>query len=108
MVARTTPEAVARRLEKHPDSLVLLDVRENSERTTAVILPSIHIPMGEIPERLDEIPRDREVVVYCHHGARSEMIAGYLEGEGYTRVENLAGGIDAWSAQVDPKVPRYT
>lgn len=108
MVARTTPEEVARRLEKDPASLLLLDVREDEERATAAILPSVHIPLAEVPERLAEIPRDREIVVYCHHGGRSEMIAGYLEGEGYLFVKNLTGGIDAWSAHVDPKIPRYT
>ncbi|MFZ0699570.1 MAG: rhodanese-like domain-containing protein [Thermoplasmata archaeon] len=107
MVARTTPEEVARRLAKEPESLLLLDVREDEERATAVIEPSIHIPMNEVPERLAEISRDREVIVYCHHGARSEMVAGFLEDEGYSRVSNLSGGIDAWSAHVDRKVPRY-
>lgn len=108
MVGRTTPEEVARRLSEEPESLLLLDVRENEERAAAVIQPSIHIPMYEVPERLAEIPRDREVIVYCHHGSRSEMVVGFLEGEGYARVTNLSGGIDAWSAQVDRKVPRYT
>ncbi len=108
MVARTSPDEVARRLEKEPDGFLLLDVREDAERATAAILPSIHIPMNEIPYRLAEIPRDKEVIVYCHHGARSELVAGYLEGEGYAHVANLSGGIDAWSAYVDPKVPRYT
>lgn len=108
MVARTSPQEVARRLARAPDRVVLLDVREHDERFTAAILPSIHIPMNEIPGRLEEIPRDRELIVYCHHGARSEMVAGFLEGEGYSQVENLSGGIDAWSAYVDRKVPRYT
>ncbi len=107
MVARTTPEEVARRLSEEPESLLLLDVREDEERVTAAIQPSIHIPMYEVPERLAEIPRDREVIVYCHHGSRSEVVAGFLEGEGYARVTNLSGGIDAWSAQVDRTVPRY-
>lgn len=108
MVARTTPEEVARRLAEEPQFLLLLDVRENAERATAAIEPSLHIPMYEVPDRIEEIPRDREVIVYCHHGSRSEMIAGFLEGEGFTRVANLSGGIDAWSAQIDRKVPRYT
>jgi rhodanese-related sulfurtransferase len=108
MVARTSPEEVARRLAKEPTRLLLVDVRENDERAAAAILPSIHIPMNEVPDRLGEIPRDKDVIVYCHHGARSEMVAGYLEGEGYRHVANLSGGIDAWSAYVDPKVPRYT
>lgn len=108
MVARLTPEEVARRLNDDPDSLFLLDVREPEERELAAIEPSLHIPMGEVLERMDEIPKDRTVVVYCHMGARSEMIATFLESEGYENVANLTGGIDAWSATVDPSMPRYS
>lgn len=108
MVGLLTPEEVSRRLQKDPDSLVLLDVREPEERALAAIEPSLHIPMGEVIERLAEIPRDRPVVVYCHVGARSEMIAAYLEAEGYENVHNLSGGIDAWSTTVDPSLPRYS
>jgi rhodanese-related sulfurtransferase len=102
----TAPEA-AERLRTRAASVVLLDVREPFERDLAVIVPSIHIPMGEVPDRLSEVPRDREVIVYCHGGARSAMIAGFLESRGYKRVANLEGGIDAWSVDVDPAVPRY-
>ncbi|HXW66415.1 MAG TPA: rhodanese-like domain-containing protein [Thermoplasmata archaeon] len=98
---------VAARRQRSPAELVLLDVREPYERDLAAIEPSLHIPMREVPERLDEIPRDRAIVVYCHGGARSAMIAGFLESRGYANVANLAGGIDAWSRTVDPKVPRY-
>jgi rhodanese-related sulfurtransferase len=108
MVDRWTPEEVARRLNEDPDSLLLLDVREPEERALAAIEPSLHIPMGEVIERLDEIPKDRPIVVYCHMGARSEMIATYLETEGFEHVANLTGGIDAWSATVDPSLPRYS
>lgn len=101
------PPEVARRMKETPDRIVLLDVREPYERHVAAIEPSLHIPMSEVPERLDEIPKDREVVVYCHGGARSLMVAGYLFGRGYRSVANLSGGIDAWSLQVDPNVPRY-
>ena len=101
------PAEVARRLGQQPASIVLLDVREPYERELAVIEPSIHIPMQEVPERLAEVPRDRTVVVYCHSGVRSSMVAGYLEQQGFRSVVNLGGGIDAWSRRVDPKVPRY-
>lgn len=87
--------------------VVLLDVRELDEREAARIEPSLHIPMGEIAHRVAEIPRDRELVVYCHSGTRSMMVAGYLEGQGFHSVGNLTGGIDAWSRKVDPAVPRY-
>ncbi|MCI4336004.1 MAG: sulfurtransferase [Thermoplasmata archaeon] len=107
MVVPMSPEEVFRRLNDPSHHLLLLDVRELDERETAHIEPSLHIPMGEIAARIKEIPRDRELVVYCHGGTRSAMVAGYLEGQGHTGVANLTGGIDAWSRKVDPAVPRY-
>lgn len=107
MVEEESAREVAAKIKADPKGVVLLDVREPYERDLARIEPSIHIPMRDVPDRLDEIPKDREIVVYCHGGARSAMIAGYLEGKGYRRVVNLKGGIDAWSVTVDPEVPRY-
>ena len=108
MVEELDPVDVAARLKEHAKDVVLLDVREPYERELARIEPSIHIPMGEIPDRTDELPKGREIIVYCHAGVRSAMVAGFLEANGFDRVANLAGGIDAWSARVDPKVPRYS
>ncbi|HYA71050.1 MAG TPA: rhodanese-like domain-containing protein [Thermoplasmata archaeon] len=108
MLEQLDPGAVAQRLRAKPDSVVLLDVRESFERELASIDPSLHIPMGDVPARLEEIPRDRQVVVYCHSGARSLMVAGFLAENGFSKVANLSGGIDAWSVRVDPKVPRYS
>lgn len=102
-----SPQAVAALLQERPPKIFLLDVREPDERQTAVIEPSTHIPMDDVENRLAEIPRDRPVVVYCHHGSRSFMIASLLESEGYENVGNLTGGIDAWSERVDPTVPQY-
>ncbi|MGA7475761.1 MAG: rhodanese-like domain-containing protein [Thermoplasmata archaeon] len=107
MVLDMDATEVARKLKSAPEKVVLLDVREPFERRLAVIQPSVHIPMGDIPSRTDEIPRDRELIVYCHVGSRSTMVAGYLESLGFTSVANLTGGIDAWSVTVDPSVPRY-
>ncbi len=107
MVEEISAQEVAARLKANPGAVLLLDVREPDERETARIEPSLHIPMREVPDRLDELPNDREIIVYCHGGTRSAMIAGYLEGQGYASVANLHGGIDAWSRTVDPKVPRY-
>ena len=101
------PATLAERLKQNPGSVTLLDVREPTERELAKIEPSLFIPMDEVPRRLSEIPKDRELVVYCHSGTRSAMVAGYLEGQGFHRVGNLTGGIDAWSRRVDPSVPRY-
>ena len=107
MVADLAPREVARRLQEAPRQLVLVDVRETFERELAAVEPSLHIPMQEVPERLAEIPRDRTVVVYCHTGVRSAMVAAFLEQNGFRDVANLGGGIDAWSLEVDPSVRRY-
>jgi len=108
MVEELTPREVAAKLRRDPTGTVLLDVREPFERAIAKIEPSIHIPMGEIADRTEEVPREGEVIVYCHSGTRSAMVAGFLEASGFARVANLSGGIDAWSLTVDPKVPRYS
>jgi rhodanese-related sulfurtransferase len=89
------------------DDLVLLDVREPDEIATASIPWATVIEMREIPLRINEIPRDKPLVVMCHHGGRSERVAQFLEANGYDNAINLTGGIDAWSTSVDPSVPRY-
>ena len=90
---------------------LLLDVREDWEVAFAAIrltgAPQRHIPMGQIPERLAELDRAQPVVCVCHHGMRSAQVAHFLAREGFETVYNLAGGIDAWSLQVDATVPRY-
>jgi rhodanese-related sulfurtransferase len=86
---------------------VLLDVREPWEWDRARIEGSQHIPMREVPARIAEINRAREVVAICHHGARSQQVAMFLEKNGFERVHNLQGGVDAWSRTVDPGVPLY-
>jgi rhodanese-related sulfurtransferase len=90
------------------DPPLLVDVRTEPERAVAVIQPSLHIGLDRFVERAaTEIPQDRNVVVYCHVGARSAQAAVWLKASGWPRVRSLAGGIDAWSEQVDPEVPRY-
>ena len=108
MFTELDPATVARKMREQPETVVLLDVREPFERQFASIEPSLHISMNDVPDRLDEIPKDREVVVYCHTGARSMMVASFLEAEGFPSVANLSGGIDAWSVRVDTRVPRYS
>lgn len=107
MVEELPAPVVAEQLRRGPAEVLLLDVREAYERRFASIEPSVHIPMNEVPDRLGEIPRDQRIVVYCHSGERSMMVAGFLESRGYRSVANLTGGIDAWSVLVDPDVPRY-
>ncbi|HXR37549.1 MAG TPA: molybdopterin-synthase adenylyltransferase MoeB [Terracidiphilus sp.] len=84
----------------------LLDVREPYEVQIAQIGGTV-IPQNDVPNRLAEIPRDREIVVHCRSGARSQRIAEFLKQSGYTQVANLAGGILAWSDEIDPKVQKY-
>ena len=86
---------------------LLLDVREPWEYQTARIEGSVLVPMGEVAARLDELDQDREVVAICHHGGRSMQVAMFLEKNGFSKVHNLAGGVDAWSKNVDPAVPLY-
>ena len=86
---------------------LLLDVREPWEWQAARIEGSQHIPMREVPARLGEIDRGQEVVAICHHGARSQQVAMFLEKNGFSKVHNLQGGVDAWSRTVDPAVPLY-
>ena len=90
------------------DPPLLVDVRTDTERSVAAIQPSLHIGLDRFVERAPAaIPKQRDVVVYCHVGARSAQAAIWLKANGWPRVRSLAGGIDAWSEQVDPDVPRY-
>lgn len=107
MVESITTDDLAALLKRDPGSILLLDVREDDERAVASIEPSKHIPMNSVPDRLVELPRDRRIVVFCHHGNRSYVVSGYLETEGFEAVSNLTGGIDEWSRRIDSKVPRY-
>lgn len=90
---------------------LLLDVREPWEVQLARLdLPGLaqrHVPMQELPARLAELDPAQPVVCICHHGARSAQVVAFLQRQGHTHAYNLDGGIDAWSALVDPRVPRY-
>jgi rhodanese-related sulfurtransferase len=90
---------------------LLLDVREPWEFALASIRidgwQTVAMPMGSVPERLGELDRAQPVVCICHHGVRSAQVVAFLERQGFEAVYNLAGGIDAWSQQIDAAVPRY-
>jgi rhodanese-related sulfurtransferase len=86
---------------------VLLDVREPWEYQTCRIAESRHVPMAQVPSRLAELDPQAETVVICHHGGRSMQVAMFLEKQGFARVHNLAGGLDAWARSVDPGMPTY-
>ncbi len=95
------------RTRRERADVVVLDVREPHELAVAALDGVLHIPMAQIPQRLAELPRDREIVVLCHSGVRSERVTAFLRASGFERAVNLAGGIDAWSREIDPAVPRY-
>jgi rhodanese-related sulfurtransferase len=92
---------------KRNEPHLLLDVREAIELETAAVDGATWIPMGQIVERVGEIPDDVPVVVMCHHGGRSAKVAEYLNGIGRSRVHNLSGGIDAYAKRIDPSIERY-
>ena len=98
-------------LQAQPERPLLLDVREPWEVQVASVQPEgfelVAIPMNEIPGRLAELPEDRPIACLCHHGARSQRVALFLAQQGYGDVANIAGGIDAWSQERDPGIPRY-
>ena len=85
----------------------LIDVREPFEYEIAQIDGAKLIPLGEIAERLDELEREQPIIVHCHSGMRSAQAVRLLQQRGFAKVYNLEGGIDAWSDQVDPNVPKY-
>ena len=87
--------------------LILLDVREDEELALCAIDGAVHIPMQDIPPRIAELPRQKPLVVMCHHGGRSDQVAQFLRGQGFTNVHNLAGGIDSWALAIDKAMNRY-
>jgi len=88
---------------------LLLDVREEDEHQFAALPNSTLIPLRQIPDRVREIEdwKERDIVVYCHHGVRSLHAIGWLRQQGFSKLRNLSGGIDGWSREVDPSLPRY-
>lgn len=102
------PDALAAWLgDSQRQQPVLLDVRQSWEVATASLPGIIHIPMNDIPDHLDALPRDADVVCICHHGIRSMQVGRFLEHHGFTRIINLSGGMDALSRSVYPHIPVY-
>ena len=104
------PAQIAEWASQQAQRPVLLDVREGWEVQTASAKPEaldlLHMPMQTIPARLHEIDKTRPIACLCHHGGRSMQVASFLMQHGF-EVVNVAGGIHAWSAQVDPSIPVY-
>ena len=100
------PRDLAARLQQR-DDVDLIDVREPHEWRIGRIDGAQLMPLGGIYAWAATLDPNREVVLYCHHGQRSRAAADFLCAQGFTRVSNLTGGIDRWSAEVDPSVPKY-
>lgn len=88
---------------------LLLDCREQKEHDFARIEGAVLLPMSELAERVGELEphRQRQIVVHCHHGGRSLRVTNWLRQQGFSKTQNMTGGIDAWSEQIDADVPRY-
>ena len=108
MIREITPGELAARLGAG-EPIYLLDVRQPEEHALAALPGSKLIPLNQLLARITEIdaPAGAPIVVYCHHGVRSQMGAGALARAGHEEVYSLAGGIDAWSLEVDSRLPRY-
>ena len=101
------PESV-RLMSQSGEPFTLLDVREPWEVETARIEGAKLMPMGDVPSRAhQELDPENHIVVYCHHGVRSMNVTAWLRQQGFEKAQSMAGGIDAWSRTVDPKVPLY-
>lgn len=100
------PQEVVSMLE-HGEGVRLIDVREPLEHRIASVKAAELVPLSDLPGIVDRLDRGEEIVVMCHHGIRSASACAFLVANGFTRVRNLAGGIDRWSVEVDPNVPRY-
>lgn len=105
-VEQLSPSEVASRLAGD-DPPTLLDVRTRAEHALAAVDGAVWIPLDQLSARHFELERDTPIVVMCHHGIRSMHAAMFLSQRGFERVDNMRGGIEAWSREVDPSVPRY-
>ena len=107
MIRQLTVLELKARLDQGNKDFTLLDVREPWECNICALPDAKIIPMREIPARAAELPKDREIVVVCHHGVRSQQVANYLERMGFDKLNNLVGGINAWAREIDPKMAKY-
>ncbi len=106
MVGSLEPRELAGRLARG-EAPLLLDVREADELAICALPGAVHIPLGELTRRWEELDSGAEVVCVCHHGIRSARAAAFLAQAGFERVWNLAGGVERWAHEVDPTMSRY-
>ena len=101
-----TPTELKQRLDRS-EKLLLIDVREPWEFEICRIAGAKLIPMSQIPANLQALDGDEDVICYCHHGVRSLDVAVWLRNQGVATAKSLTGGIERWSVEIDPRVPRY-
>ena len=89
------------------DALVLVDVREEREWAISDLADSVKIPLGTLPESLDKLSKDADIVVYCRTGGRSGNAVQFLLSNGFDKAKNLVGGINKWAERIDKSLPRY-
>lgn len=112
MIDQVRPSQLSDWLQQHAsEQPLVLDVRDTLELAVARVRPEgfelVHIPMNELPARLGELDPQRPLACLCHHGLRSQRVAMFLAHNGFERVVNIAGGIDAWSMERDPGIAQY-
>jgi len=105
-IPEATPAEIQQRLQAGED-LLLVDVREPEEIGIAALPDALVCPMSRAAEWIGRLPKEQPLIVFCHHGIRSMQVAMALAQRGHRNVTNMVGGIDLWSTQVDPGVPRY-
>lgn len=102
-----TPTQLQDHLATAASKPVILDVREPWEYNICHLEGSLLMSMRAVPARLHELDREQEIVVICHHGVRSQQVAYFLEHQGFEKVLNLLGGVNAWAQEVDPQMAKY-
>ncbi|MEC7832671.1 MAG: rhodanese-like domain-containing protein [Pseudomonadota bacterium] len=102
-----TPNQIEEIINDKAQDTLILDVREHWEYDICHIDNSLHIPMGQLIERLDEVEKDKILIVVCHHGIRSRVVGQYLSSNGFNNVLNLNGGLDKWAKEIDKGMSRY-
>ena len=107
MIRQLSVSELKQKLDREPGRFVVLDVREPWELNVCSLPGTISIPMRQVPARTAELPKDKELVVLCHHGIRSQQVALYLEHVGFDKLHNVVGGIAAWARDIDTKMPTY-
>lgn len=102
-----TPKQLQQYLTETDEAPLLLDVRERWEFEYCNIANSVLIPMGKLPDKLDELDPQKEIIIICHHGIRSRQMGYYMEQMGFKHIINLDGGVERWAEDVEPTMKRY-